>query len=536
MLLIKIFIEIEKMNKEKQLVEEKEKILSRRNIFFIILAFSIVIIFYFIPTPEGLSQSGQIMIGILFMAAVLWITEPIPLPVTGLLIIILQPMLGVMESKDVFSAFGNQAVFFLIGAFIIAAAVEKQGLHKRFALRFLGLFEQNPKLFTLGIMLSCAILSFIMPEHGVAALFLPIIVSILIAMKVIPRQSNFGKVSMLCIAYGCSIGSLGTLIGGARNPLTVGYLSSLENPITVTFFDWMTYAMPVVFISLPLVWLILQLSFPIEIKDVSLAKKEIDNQVMKMGIICRKDLLTLLSFILIIIFLLPFSNVLLIMLSGIILSFLTTFFFDKKEFSVFFILYFVIILWVFFSHNLYFGLAVIAILGAVLLFITGSINWKDVEKRVPWGIILLYGGAITLGIGIQNTGAGAWIASKLFKIPVPNIFIIILIMIVFTVLLTNIMSNIGAVALLLPIGIAIASNVEGISPLLASMIIALSGGLAFILVIATPGNAITYSSGYFSTKDLFKAGILANIICIIIVFLVAVIYWIGILHLDMTGI
>ena len=112
-----------------------------------------------------------------------------------------------------------------------------------------------------------------------------------------------------------------------------------------------------------------------------------------------------------------------------------------------------------------------------------------------------------------------------------NIYFVILVIILFTVLLTNIMSNIGAVALLLPIGIAIAPSIPGISPLLASMIIALSGGLAFMLVIATPGNAITYSSGYFSTKDLFKAGVLANIICIVVVFLVATIYWIGILQL-----
>jgi sodium-dependent dicarboxylate transporter 2/3/5 len=104
-------------------------------------------------------------------------------------------------------------------------------------------------------------------------------------------------------------------------------------------------------------------------------------------------------------------------------------------------------------------------------------------------------------------------------------------MIIFTMLLTNVMSNIGAVAILLPIGIAVADTVPGVSPLLASMTIALCGGLAFLLVISTPGNAITYSSGYFSTRDLFKAGWMANIICVGIVFLVAVVYWIGVLHL-----
>ena len=459
-------------------------ITSNRNIFFIILAFSLIAIFYLAPIPSGLTHEGQVMIGILLMAAILWITEAIPLAVTGLLIMIIQPLLHVMSPNEVFSSFGNQAVFFLIGAFILAGAIEKHGLHRRIALKFLSYFENSPRFFTLGIMTSCAFLSFIMPEHGVAALFLPIIVSILIAMKIVPKQSNFGKISMLSVAFGCSIGSLGTLIGGARNIYAVGALSDIG--INITFFEWMKYSMPVVIIALPLVWLVLQFSFPIEIKNISAAKREIKNQVSIAGKISRNEL------------------------------------------KVLTILIITILLWIFFSSYHYFGLAVIAILGSILLFLTRSITWGDIEKRVPWGIILLYGGAITLGIGVQKTGAGSWIADTLFNIAGANPYLVILIMIIFTILLTNIMSNIGAVAILLPIGLAIALEI-GISPLLASMIIALSGGLAFMLVIATPGNAITYSSGYFSTRDLFKAGIIANIICIVIIFAIAIFYWMGFL-------
>jgi sodium-dependent dicarboxylate transporter 2/3/5 len=257
---------------EHKLILGKKPVLLRKNIFFIVAAFLIILIFYFLPTPVGLSFNGKMMISILLMGAILWIVEPIPLAVTGLLIIVIQPILGILPAGEVFSSFGNQAVFFLIGAFIIAGSLEKHGLHKRIALKFLSFFEKNPKMFTFGIMLSCALLSFIMPEHGVAAMFLPIVTSILIIMKITPRKSNFGIVSMLSIAYGCSIGSLGTLIGGARNPLTIGMLADLEQPIVVTFFDWMTYSMPIVFISLPIVWFILQISFPIEVKSIEAAK------------------------------------------------------------------------------------------------------------------------------------------------------------------------------------------------------------------------------------------------------------------------
>ncbi len=479
----------EKKDIEYKLIKGKVPTLSKRNIFFIIFAFSVVALLYFLPTPEGLSQNGKIMIGILLMGGILWVTEPIPLAVTGLLIIIIQPMLNVIPAKDVFSSFGNQAIFFLIGAFILAAALEKHGLHRRMALKILSYFEKNPKIFTLGIMSSCVFLSFIMPGHGVAALFLPIVASILIAMKITPRKSNFGKVSMLSIAYGCSIGSLGTLVGGARNPLTIGMLSDLNPPIIVTFFDWMRYSMPIVLIALPLVWLVLQISFPIEIKDITTAKREINNQVSMAGKM------------------------------------------GKYEIIVICILALTVFLWIFFSSPQYFGLAVIAILGSILLFLTGCITWKDVEKRVPWGIILLYGGAITLGIGMQKTGAGTWIAHHIFDAAGNNPYLVIFGLIIFTILLTNMMSNVGAVAILLPIGLAVATEIPGVSPLLASLLIALSGGLAFMFVIATPGNAIAYSSGYFSSKDLLKAGVVANIICIGVIFIVAIIYWKGVLGL-----
>ncbi len=456
-----------------------------RDILSIAVAFSVIALFLIFPSPSGISREGWLMIGILLMAIILWITMPIPIAVTGLLIMVMQPLMGVEAAEDVFHSFGNQAVFFLMGVFMLAAAIEKHGLHRRIALKFLGMFENSPRMFTLGIMFSSAFLSFIMPAHGVAALLLPIVASILVAMKIIPRQSNFGKVSMLGIAYGCSIGSLGTPIGGARNPLTISILA--QEGIRLSFFEWMKYSMPVVFIAIPVVWLILQMAFPLEVKDISTAKKEIEGQVKRMG--------------------------------GM----------GRHEISVTAILTLTIILWIFFSSPKYFGLAVIALLAGVLLFFTKSISWEDVEKRVPWGIILLYGGAITLGVGMNDTGAGSWIAGLMFSAAGNNVYLVILALITFTVILTNVMSNIGAVATLLPIGLGVASKISGISPLLASMLVALSGGLAFMFIISTPGNAIAYSSGYFSTKDLLKAGGIANIACIGVVFLIAVIYWKNIL-------
>ena len=227
----------------------------------------------------------------------------------------------------------------------------------------------------------------------------------------------------------------------------------------------------------------------IEISDISLAKKEIEEQVAAQGSINRNEIKT----------------------AGILV--------------------FTIILWFFFSSSSYFGLAGIALLGSFLLFLTRSISWKDVEQRLPWGIILMYGGAITLGVGLEETGAGGWMAQTMLTFMRGNPFFIILGIILVTVFLTNIMSNTGAVAVLLPIGISLAAELSSITPLLAAMLIALSGGFAFMFIIATPANAITYSSGYFSMRDLLKAGVFANIVCIIIIYVITIIYWEGILGL-----
>jgi sodium-dependent dicarboxylate transporter 2/3/5 len=454
---------------------------NSKRIAVFVIAFIIIAIIYLLPTPEGLTFEGKMMLGILVIAIILWASEVIPLAITGLLVMIMQPILYVAKPTEVFTAFGNTAIFFLIGAFIIASAVEKHNLHKRVALRFLSKFENNPKYFTLGIMLCCAFLSFISPAHAVVALMMPIIHSGLVALKVVPELSNFGKVSMLSIAYGCSVGSLGTLIGGARNPVTIGFLE--EQNIHVTFLDWMIYSVPIVLISLPFVWLILVTIFPIEVKNLKKVRIKLKEDISELGPI------------------------------------------KSEEKTVTYILIGTVIAWIIVPNIFdYIGLAVIAVAGGIVMFFSGSISWRDIEQRVPWGIVLLYGGAISLGLGMVSTGAAEWLAGNILLFSGNNIIMVILILILLTIIFTNVMSNTAAVAMILPIGAGFALEL-GVDPLLTSMLIGLSGGLAFMLVIATPGNAITYSAGYFNTKDLFKAGFLVNLVCIVVLFIIAITYW-----------
>ncbi len=443
---------------------------------YIAIALSFIVLALILPTPEGLNRQGLIMISILLMAAFLWITEAIPLAATGLLIMALQPLLGIADAKEVFSSFGNKAIFFILASFMISASIEKYGLHKRLALKFLKIFGKNPYVFIFGIMFSGAILSFIMQEHGVAALLLPILLHILILTKAKPKKSNFGIATMLALTYGTSIGSWGTLLGGARNPLTIAFLDEIGYELS--FLSWMKFSLPIVFISIPLVTFIILRFFPPEIKNIEDAIREIEKETFqKLG---------------------------------------------KNEKMLILVISITIISWIFFSDL--FGIAVIALLSVISLFLLGLISWEDIEKRVQWGIILVYGGAITMGKSLEATQATQWLVSKIISIFGNNEYAVLACIIVMTFLLTNFMSNTAAVAVMLPISIRAAYQVN-LSPVIAAMATAIAGGAAFIFIIATPGMAIAYSSGYLTQKHMVKAGLIAGIACLILIFMIAIIYW-----------
>ncbi len=445
---------------------------------YTILAFAVLFLFIVLPSPEGLSKEGEMTLGILAMAVILWITDAIPVAATGLLIMGLQPLLGIMPATNVFSNFGNDAIFFVMSAFILAAALEKYNVHKRMALRMLKFFGVKPKRFIFGIIVSSAILSFIMLSHAVAMLLLPIIVSILLSVKAMPKKSNLGIASMLSIAYGSSIGSWGTLLGGARNPLTVAIIA--ETGHHITFLEWMIYSVPLVIISIPIVAGIILFLYPPEESDMKNALISLEGEVKKMGKI------------------------------------------RGKELHVAVVYSITALMWIFLSS--YINMGVIALIGASLLFIFQLITWDDIEKRVQWGIILLYGGAITIGKSLEATSAAEWLTSQLTGIVGLNPWMVLFFIIIITIFFTNMMSNTAAVAAILPIGMQIAM-VKGINPVIAGMSIAMAGGIAFLFVISTPSNAIVYSSGYISRMDMIKAGLMTSISLAIILILTAFFYW-----------
>jgi sodium-dependent dicarboxylate transporter 2/3/5 len=446
-------------------------------IFFAGLALSIFLVS--MRTPFGLTVEGQRALGIFVFAITMWVTRALPLPVTGISVFVLLALFRVLPVKTVFSLFGNDAVFFILGAFILAAAMMKTQLSTRVSLHFIRGFGRNPNALFTGVFLASAFFAFWMPEHAVAALMLPVILEIAGALDLTPRKEEFGKVLFLAIAWGAIIGGVATFLGGARNPLAVGMLMENYN-MTISFAQWMLAVVPIVIMLLAIAWVLMKLLFRLDVTDVSRAKQMLLDRIKKMGPMGRTE-------------------------KGAAIIVIAT-----------------IVAWITLSQHL--GLAVISLLGALLLFICKIITWKDIENYINWGIILMYGGAIALGSALEMTGAASWLAHSVIgdRILSPYLFIAAISLV--SIVLTEGMSNVATVACVLPVAFSIGKGFD-VNPIITTIAVAVPAGLAFNLPISTPANAIAYSSGYYRIKDAIKLGIVLNIVSLIIFNLMVRFYW-----------
>ncbi|ADI74030.1 anion transporter [Methanohalobium evestigatum Z-7303] len=448
---------------------------------YLIIIFSLIILagIFLAPSPEGLTVEGKNALGIFIVAIILWTTNALPLSVTGLFVIVLLPLLDVMSSKDAFSLFGNRAVFFILGAFILAAGMMKTGLSKRLALKMLSRFGGTPRNLLAGIMISSALMSFIMPEHAVAAIMFPVVSTIADNLDLEPLDSEYGTLLFLSLAWGAIIGGVGTLLGGARNPLAIAMLKE-NTGIEISFFEWCVAAIPIVFVMLVIGFVVLNYFFKVDVDDVKPAKRVLEKELNRIG---SMDI------------------------------------YEKKSGAI---LVLTILSWIFLGHD--FGLAAIAILGAVAIFILNVVNWEDIESDVNWGVILMYGGAISIGSALSQTGAAQWLANQALDSFVLTPILLMLGISLVAKFLTEGISNSAAVAILIPIGFSV-GDVVGINPVAMVYLIAIPSGLAFMFPMGTPPNAIAYSSGYYEIKDVLVPGLILNLTSWIAFIIMALVYW-----------
>jgi len=444
-------------------------------ISFILLAALVA----FGPAPEGLNTSAQRVLGVFVLCVCFWITGIIPLQITSMLAIILLPLLSIMSSAEAFALFGNQAVFFILGAFILSAALIDCGLSTRLTCAALKRFCRSPVKLRDSILFIGAFASFWMSEHAVAAMLFPIVLNIVRAFGLKPMESKFGQSFFFALAWGCIIGGIATYLGGARNPLAAGILFS-ERGIEISFIRLLSASFPIVIIILIAAWFILRWFFPEEPVDMEKAQHQLEKEMEKFGPLSRREI-----------------RVGLVSLATILA-------------------------WIF-GYKLI-GLATIALLAVALLFMLRLVNWSEIESNVNWGIILMYGGAIALGSALHTSGASEWVVENSLGHIQFTPFQLIIIMACLSLILTEFISNAAVVSVMMPVGLALAAS-NNLSPEAATLAIALPSGLAYMMPMGTPATAIAYSSGFIPMRNFVKYGLMMIIISLIAFILVTRFYW-----------
>jgi len=456
----------------------------RRTSFFAKLAiFSFALILALLllsqSPPQGLTEPGRNALAIFVLCLALWVTNLIPLAATSLLAIVLIPLLGIMEPGRAFSFFGNQAVFFLMGVFMLTAAMIRTGLSKRIALLFLERFDRSPRFLLFGILLTCTFFALWMPEHAVAAMMFPIVLEVSLQLNLRPLKSEYGKALFLSLAWGAIIGGVGTFLGGARAPLAVGLLREAYG-LNIGFLTWVKAAIPVVILMVPLAWLALSIFFRIDIADVKRASLFLRTELERIGTMSAQE----------------------------------------KRMGL--LILCTILCWITLGN--YIGLAEISVLAAVLLFVLKIVRWAEIEDYVNWGGVVMYGGAIAIGKALTETKAIEDLLINYLPFGQLPVYAVLVLLAIISILLTEAISNTAAVAVLIPLGFGIA-NKFGISPILMVFAITIPAGLPFCLPMGSPPNAISFSAGYYSISQVARKGMFLNLAAILVLMLVMKLYW-----------
>lgn len=432
-----------------------------------------------VPGPAALPSAGKASFAVLLMAVSLWVTGALPIGVTGLLAVALLGLSGGLAPAEAYAAFGNPAVFFILSVFIMAAAVIQSGLSKRLALVMLRRFEGSGFSLTVGIMVAGAAMTVWMPNQATAAMLFPITLEIARAAGLKPGRSAWGQRLFLSLAWGVMLGANASVLGSARVPLALELLGQRFGT-NITFAGWLLASLPVVLIGLVIGAVVLRLAHGGEDVNLEGARRAIEDGVAQLGPMGSREI-----------------RVALVMLATIAAWILLNGHVDR---------------------------ATVAVLGAAAMFASGVLRWADLEGFVQWGIVLMYGGAVAVGVAIDRSGGAAWLMDGVFAAGRLAPFATLALLALVAVLLSEVMSNVAAVAVLLPLGFALAAP-GGLDPTIVVLVTCFGAGLAFTLPISSAPNTIAYASGYIRTRDMLLLGSLMTLTQLGLLLLTARFYW-----------
>ncbi len=413
--------------------------------------------------PEGLSVAGWRTLCIFSLCVALWATALLPLAITSLLAIALVPLLEVMPAAKAYGYFGSKVVFFILGAFMLSAALTTSGLSRRLATIVVQRFGKTPQSLVRAVFLLCAMAATVMSSHAVAAMVFPILVDIARALQLRPLRSKLGMALFFAMAWGSVIGGSLTILGGGRGPLAIGLLEEFAPAAgtTIGFGEFIAYSAPMVLMMLAFAGFVLS-RIEFEVTSTRAARERLGAALHDMGKMTSRE-------------------------SIVGVTVLTT-----------------VALWLFAGDQL--GLANIAIVAMAALFVMGAMRWREVEENVNWGVLVMYGGAICLGGAMESSGAALWLTRDLLSATDVSAEVLLIAVALISALLTEFMSNSAVVAMLMPAALSLA-HAQGINLAAMTMVVVLPSNFAFMFPVSTPVTAIAWSAGYYTPSQVMARGL-----------------------------
>jgi sodium-dependent dicarboxylate transporter 2/3/5 len=439
----------------------------------------------------------RVCLGMVAFVVICFATEAIPLPGVAFCIGLILVFAGIVGREEVASLFWSDAVWFIMGSLMFAAAFVKTGVDKRICLIiFRTLAKPSVGWVTAVMILVISPAAAFISDHALAAIFLPIAIILYnnSLTRDHPSDPELGKLLMITIAMACNIGGFGSPSGGARNVIMMGYMEDMFG-LSMGYAQWILYALPFVIIMMPVLWLLLRWRFKPLIRDLRPAMETLKDDIGHMGGWSRKQIGAVIIFLVMLFGWVTEKN-LLQQLLGIRL-----------------------------------GIGVIALAGAVAYLLTGIVNWRVYQEKVDWGVVWLYAGAIIFGRILDESGTAFWMARSIVEglaaIGMSSGLALLGAGSVVTAGLTNLMADGPAAAAVGPItlNMAAVSNPGTTLVPFMGLATACASSFAYLLVIGTPPNAIVYASGFLEAKDFLRIGVICFVISFAVLLLLSLLYW-----------
>lgn len=510
---------VDKMNKEALAVKKAEQAFDRKRRTIGLYGGPLLAVLTFVTPFTGLTVEAHKLLAIMVLVAIWWITEPVPIPVTSLIGPTLAVVTGVVKVSVAFAAFANPMIFLFMGGFILATAMMKHGLDKRFAYWLLSRswVGSSPKRIFLAVGLAAALCSGWVSNTATAAMMFPICLGLLTSIKemfaangreIDLHEYKYATGLMLMTAYSCSIGGVLTPIGTPPNLIMLGFLDTMCD-IHISFFQWMTWGFIAMALYFVIAYLVLSHMFPADVERIEGAERFIQQKLAELGGWSRAQKNTLLCFIV---------SVALWITPGFLSIALGS---TAPELRM---------------YNLLFPEAIAAMAGALLLFLLPvnfsrrqfTLRWEEAVHGIEWGTLILFGGGLAMGGMMYKTGLSNWIGDRIVLATggEPSQIVMVAVFSVMALLLSELTSHTAATNMIGPLAITVAIS-SGLSPIPVAVAIALSASLGFMLPVSTPPNAIVYASGYIPITKMIHTGVYIDFIGIACVTIPLVLYFVS---------